>query len=50
MVNSFSLITDYLVDKEDGILQLITIFLNVLMEKEALIQTGAQHYEQVRFM
>ena len=47
MVNLFSLITDYLVDKEDGIRQLITWFLNVLMEEEALLQAGAQRYERI---
>ena len=31
MVNLFSLITDYLIDKEDGIRQLITWFLNFVM-------------------
>ena len=45
MVNLFSLIKDYLVDKEDGIRQLITWFLNVVMEEEALLQAGAQRYE-----
>jgi hypothetical protein len=38
MVNLFSFITDYLVDKEDGIRQLLTWFLNLVMEEEALLQ------------
>jgi putative transposase len=46
MINLFSLIQDYIVDKEDGIRQLITWFLNVVMEEEALIQAGAQRYER----
>ena len=46
MANLFSLIKDYLVDKEDGIRQLNTWFLNVVMEEEALIQAGAQRYER----
>ena len=46
MVNLFLLIKDYLVDKEDGIRQLITWFLNLVMEEEALLQAGAQRYER----
>ena len=46
MVNLFSLIEDYLVDKEDGIRQLITWFLNLAMEEEALLQADAQRYER----
>jgi transposase-like protein len=46
MVNLFSLIKDYLVDQEDGIGQLITWFLNLVMEEEALLQSGAQRYER----
>jgi putative transposase len=46
MVNLFSFIEDYLVDKEDGIRQLITWFLNLVMEEEALLQAGAQRYER----
>ncbi len=46
MINLFSLIKDYLVNKEDGIRQLITWFLNVVMEEEALLQAGAQCYER----
>ena len=45
MVNLFSLIKDYLVDKEDGIRQLITWFLNIVME-QTLLQSGAQRYER----
>ncbi|AKB50508.1 Mobile element protein [Methanosarcina barkeri str. Wiesmoor] len=46
MVNLFSFIKDSLVDQEDGIRQLITWFLNLVMEEEALLQSGAQRYER----
>ena len=46
MVNLFSFIKDYLVYQEDGIRQLITWFLNLVMEEEALLQAGAQRYER----
>jgi len=37
MVNIISFIKDYLIDQEDGIRQLITWFLNLVMEEEALL-------------
>jgi hypothetical protein len=46
MVNLFSFIKDYLVDQESGIHQLITWFLNLVMEKEPFLQSGAQRYER----
>ncbi|QCR18026.1 transposase, partial [Methanosarcina mazei] len=46
MVDLFSLIKDYLVDQEDGIRCLITWYLNLVMEEEALLQAGAQRYER----
>jgi len=46
MVNIISFITDYLIDQEDGIRQLITWFLNLVMEEEALLQSGAKRYER----
>lgn len=46
MVNSVSFIKDYLSDQEDGICQLITWFLNLVMEKESLFQSGAKCYER----
>jgi transposase-like protein len=46
MVNLFSFIKDYLVDQEDGIRQLITWFLNLVMEEESLLQSCAQRYER----
>ena len=45
MVNIFSFIKDYLVDHEEGIRQLITWFLSLVMEEEALLQSGAKRYE-----
>ena len=33
--------------KEDGIRQLITCFLNLIMEEEALLQADAQRYERI---
>lgn len=42
MVNLFSLIKDYLFDQEAGIRQLVTWFLNLVMEEEALLQAGAK--------
>ncbi|AKB78223.1 Mobile element protein [Methanosarcina horonobensis HB-1 = JCM 15518] len=46
MVNVVSFIKDYLFDQEDGIRQLITWFLNLVMEEEALLQSGAKRYER----
>ena len=46
MVNLFSFIKDYLVDQEAGIRQLITWFLNLVMEEESLFQSGAKRYER----
>ena len=46
MVNLFSFIKDYLVDQEAGIRQLIIWILNLVMEEEALLQSGAQRYER----
>jgi transposase-like protein len=46
MLDMFSLKKDYLFDQEDGIRQLITWFLNLVMEEEALLQAGAQLYER----
>ena len=46
MINLFSFIKDYLVDQEAGIRQLITWFLNLVMEEEPLLQSCAQRYER----
>ncbi len=45
-MDMLSFITDYLYDQEDGIRQLITWFLNLVMEEEALLQCGAQRHER----
>jgi putative transposase len=45
MVDIFSFMKDYLLDREDGIRQLLTWFLNLVMEEEALLQTGAKRYD-----
>lgn len=51
MVNFFSLLKDYfvLVDQEAGIYQLITWFLNLVMEEGFLLQSGEKHYEKTDF-
>ncbi|KKG10985.1 hypothetical protein EO92_14320 [Methanosarcina sp. 2.H.A.1B.4] len=46
MVNIVSFIKAYLFDKEAGIRQLITWFLNLVMEEEVLLQAGAHRYER----
>jgi len=46
MVNIISFIKDYLIDQEDGIRQLVTWFLNLVMEEEALLQSDAKRYER----
>lgn len=46
MVSIISFIKDYLVDQEAGLRQLISWFLNLVMEEEALLQSGAKRYER----
>ena len=46
MISVLPLIRDYLVDQEEGVRQLITWFLNLVMEEEALLQAGAERYER----
>jgi putative transposase len=46
MVDLFGFIKDYLFDHEAGLRQIITWFLNLVMEEEALAQSGAQRYER----
>lgn len=46
MINVLPLIRDYLIDQEEGLRQLITWFLNLVMEEEALLQSGAERYER----
>ncbi|MFY1110469.1 MAG: IS256 family transposase [Methanosarcinaceae archaeon] len=45
-MNVLPLIRDYLIDQEEGLRQLITWFLNLVMEEEALLQSGAERYER----
>ena len=46
MVNIVSFIKDYLLDREDGIRQLLTWFLNLVMEEEAPLQAGTKRCER----
>ena len=46
MVSIISFIKDDLVDQEAGLRQLISWFLNLVMEEEAVLQSGAKHYER----
>ena len=46
MISTLPLIRDYLIDQEEGLRQLITWFLNLVMEEEALLQSGAERYER----
>ena len=41
------LLEDYLIDQKDGLKQLLTWFLNLVMQLEALQQVGAEPYERV---
>jgi putative transposase len=38
------LLEDYLVDQEEGLKQLLTWFLNLVMQLEAMQQSGAEPY------
>jgi putative transposase len=40
------LLEDYLVDQEDGLKQLLTWFLNLVMQLEAMQQSGAEPYQR----
>jgi putative transposase len=40
------LIEDYLIDNEEGMKDLLTMFLNLVMDQEASQQTGANRYER----
>ena len=41
------LLEDYLIDQEDGLKQLLTWFLNLVMQLEAIQQIGAEPYERI---
>jgi len=45
-MNLYDLLEDYFVDSEDAVRTLITWFLNLVMEIEALQQSGAGKYER----
>ena len=49
MVNIFVLIKDYLFDQENLIRHLITWFLNLVIEEEALLQYGVKRHEITDF-
>lgn len=42
----FELIEDYLIDQDDGLKNLMTWFLNLVMQLEAIQQSGAEPYER----
>ena len=42
------LIEDYLIDQEEGIKKLLTWFLNLVMQNEALKQLGAEPYQHTK--
>lgn len=42
----FELMEDYLIDQEDGMKKLLTWFLNMVMQLEAIQQSGAESYER----
>jgi transposase-like protein len=42
----FELIEDYLIDQDDGLKKLMTWFLNLVMQLEAIQQSGAEPYER----
>ena len=42
----FELIEDYLIDQDDGLKKLLTWFLNLAMQLEAIQQSGAEPYER----
>ncbi len=42
----FDLLEDYLVDQDDGLKKLLTWFLNLVMQLEAIQQSGAEPYER----
>jgi len=42
----FDLLEDYLIDQDDGLKKLLTWFLNLVMQLEAIQQSGAESYER----
>jgi putative transposase len=45
-MNSKDLVADYLIDNQEGMKNLITWFLNEVMQREAAEQVGAGKYER----
>ena len=43
----FELLEDYLIDQDDGLKKLLTWFFNLVMQLEALEQSGAEPYERI---
>ena len=42
------LIEDYLIDQDEGVKRLLTWFLNLVMQNEALEQLGAERYQRTQ--
>ena len=42
----FDLLEDYLIDQDDGLKKLLTWFLNLVMQLEAMEQIEAEPYER----
>jgi len=40
------LLEDYLIDQEEGLRKLLTFFLNLVMQLEAIQQSGAEPYQR----
>jgi transposase-like protein len=45
-METFELLEDYLIDQEDGLKKLLTWFFNLVMQLEAIQQSGAEPYER----
>ena len=43
------LLEDYLIDQEEGIKQLLTWFLNLVMQLESIQQSGSEPYQRIEF-
>lgn len=43
----FELLEDYLIDQDDGLKKLLTWFFNLVMQLEAIQQSGAEPYERI---
>ncbi len=45
-MDTFELLEDYLIDQDDGLKKLLTWFFNLVMQLEAIQQSGAEPYER----